>query len=293
MLPRNLIPRMVETIAAYLGILDILVRLAKYGDRRVRRGVLSAVQAMDMANADGALNDVRALFHDALKQRVGTDRALVIERAVHVIEEVATTSQLAGAFNNDQHELIPYGTVLFRVIQAVGSFLNRSRVFEAWNQDEWTDILGRGEYEQEVAYSVIAFPYTWHLLQFTRPQAKPSHQPGFRPAHLCLLRRVGKNKTIYDLTAWQALADNGTERVKERYRHLWFNAYTIDFQSYITAPRAKPLKDIDFALFEALLLGMLLDVVAYDRQIINEIQKSKVLISKLMGLRNTQIVLPF
>lgn len=282
---------MVETIAAYLGILDILVRLTRYGDRRLRRGVPLAVESLGVPDPELSLNDVRMLFHAALERRVGTDRAVLIERAVQVIEEVAAAAQLTGTLDTDRQELIPYGSVLSRVVSVVGACLDRFKVFEAWHQEEYTT----WENVFRTDHSVIILPYSWNLLRLSRPQAAPSpNEKSGRAAHLCLKRKIAHPNTEFCLAAYEVGLNNTRfERAGERYKDIRFEGYKMSFNSYLTIPPTKPVKDIDFALFEAMLVGLLLDVVAYDRQVVAELQKSKLLIHNLLGFGRPQVVMPF
>lgn len=284
---------MVETIAAYLGILDILVRVVKYGDRKVRRGVSSAVAAVGQPDPNLSLNDVRANFRTALDQSVGADRALLVERAVRIIEEVASAAQLAGMLENDQRrELVPYGHVLMQVVSVIGAYLDSAQVFTAWRQEEY-GINDNYWIVNYVRHSVIALPYTWKLLQLAKPQSRYRADPR-HPVSLCLRKEWFGFEVRYFLAA-QYIAANGTrlDRAEERYGRVYLDAFHMGVEGYLTAPSSEPLSAIEFHVFEALLLGMLLDVIAYDRRIVTEINQSKLLIRNLLGLGRPSLLLPF
>jgi hypothetical protein len=281
---------MVETVAAYLGILDVLVRLARYGDRRLRRGISTAVQALGEPEQFVSVKEAREAFHIMLIRQLGANRAGAVERAVQVIEQVSREVFEPAMLDHAREELLPYGTLLGRIITAVGVFLDRSRVFEARQILEFTSRTG-SKY-REYFGRLLDLPYTWHLLRLCRPtrnKANKGYIFGY-PIYLCLWQQPSYN--LYRLRAYY---DDAKEDIPVRFREIEFPSdYQMVFPFYVAENDAvNHVIDIDVVVFEALILGLLMDVIAYDQRVLMEIQTSTGFIRNLIGMGRDKLVLPF
>ncbi|MFL5382595.1 MAG: hypothetical protein ACJ8GN_08805 [Longimicrobiaceae bacterium] len=284
---------MVETVAAYLGILDIVVRLARYGDRRLRQGILTAFRAVSEPVQHPSIDEARRTFQAELVRQLGADRARPIQRAIQVVEEVVSKS--FDPVILDTQQILPYGTLLNRIVTAVGLHLNQLRVIEAWKAFEW---LGA---DKKTTTRFLLLPYTWQLLGLCQPRFRKSkkdsclslrqqiQQPymGWGPKYelAMVITRPSKLSWLVERPS----------KTPERADVSFASDYNLVFGSEWSSKRFGVPHEINIEsiVFEALLLGLLMDAIAYDKRAISEIHQSKSFIRSLLGFGRDEMIPPF
>jgi hypothetical protein len=268
---------MVKTVAAYLGILDIVVRLARYGDRRLRKGVTTALRAIDEPTQHFSVDEARRTFEAELVRQLGTDRARTVQRAVEVVEEVISKSFDPTILNT--HQILPYGTVLSRIVIATGKHLNQLRAIEALKAYEWRGADGK------TTNRLLLLPYTWQLLGLCQPGFRKSK----RHARLSVFQQIGGWNENYRLETLIHRPGKGEPVRSSVHFDSDYNLVFTNEQFYGIPHKVT----IDSSVFEALLLGLLMDTIAYHQRAASEILRSKSFIRSLLGFGRDDLSPPF
>jgi hypothetical protein len=271
---------MVETVAAYLGILDIVVRLARYGDRRLSKGVTTALRAVDEPEQHFSVDEARRTFEAELVRQLGADRARTVQRAVEVVEEVISKSFDPAILNT--HQILPYGTLLSGIVTAIGKHLNQLRVIEAWKAYEWQGA------DKKTTNRLLLLPYTWQLLGLCQPRFRKSKRRARLSLHQQIELPGGWNERYF----LESLIHRPGEISPVRSSVNFASDYNLVFanERFFGVPHEV---NIDSFVFEALLLGLLMDAIAYHQRAMSEILRSKSFIRSLLGFGRDELRPPF
>jgi hypothetical protein len=234
---------MVETVAAYLGIIDIGVRLMRhYGAGRARRGLLVAFGAV-ASDQSLSVDQAREVVQGILRQQLGAGGSGKITDSLFVIESLVSTLQ-PGMLEASTSRIRPYSALLTEIVKKAGMLLDELDAFNAWSDERsvYFRTLDLGYTTAAVSRSSLHLPISAEVRELRGSAYKVALSA--TPNHGGRSRINGLRLVLYDKGEKLSSCDMG---------------FSGDYEWWCAGARGL----VTFELFQHLVFSILTDVINY------------------------------
>jgi hypothetical protein len=273
---------MIETIASYITILELLERGLKYWQRARRRAFRDSVRALKNSKPAHE-GEVRALLESVLSRDLNAGQYSAVRRDLQYIEPVRAclARMISGT---SAFSPISYATALQEIAVVIGHQLESCKAFNLFGRD------------LEHSRTCLVFPHTWSAIRLWSPIAnklrlvlrlkgkaylvRVPYSSGPRPFHYCLAIHMEEKKKATSVVNISPSRDfqfslHGDGRLVNGCALLSTKAKAGE-QAFAICT----LRHVDFS---RLLRGLLLDYLCWAQRVWNEAQAAATSVRQMHG----------
>ncbi len=126
---------MIETIAAYVAVIEFVAKVAKYGSRLIQDSLSDASVVIENDASIKSVEEARRSFERILMQKLGTNTSRSVLEDMQVLEQILSHTALQYKPSRmGRHAIIPHATILRNVLAEITRTLGEWHCFELWGE---------------------------------------------------------------------------------------------------------------------------------------------------------------